>query len=292
MGCDILHDDLSKCNVYLYFKYDYNLKGENWFATQVEEVRVFAFNEDGFVQSFTENGEALGAQGYRMAIPNTLRNCTMVVWAGRTAEHYTIPTLAVGDPIEKLTLAFLPQNNTSNKHIASLWHSGPVEMTFPDNGGTSQTISLVRNTNDITISLLSSIDTKLNPADYEITLTGANGSYDYRNGFLTENSQIAYIPAEYGDTEAKLYTLRVVKGSPLMLSIIDKASGRAILANDMPQIDIAEFLLKTKPDGMDEQEYLDKRYLWDVQLKYNAESFIAISLTINDWTHWFQKIEL
>lgn len=34
-GCDVLHDDLSECDLYLRFRYDYNLASEDWFADQV-----------------------------------------------------------------------------------------------------------------------------------------------------------------------------------------------------------------------------------------------------------------
>ena len=43
-GCDVLHDDLEQCDLFLKFRYDYNMANENWFADQVEEVKVFVFD--------------------------------------------------------------------------------------------------------------------------------------------------------------------------------------------------------------------------------------------------------
>ena len=38
-GCDVLHDDLDQCDLFLKFRYDYNMANKDWFAEQVEEVR-------------------------------------------------------------------------------------------------------------------------------------------------------------------------------------------------------------------------------------------------------------
>lgn len=286
-GCNVLHDDLSKCSLYLQFRYDYNLPHEDWFAQQVEEVRVYVFDDNGFVQSYSESGAPLRTPGYRMELPYNLKGATAVVWAGRTADHYEIPVLAVGDPMEKLTLRFRPQNNTSALHIAPLWQSGPVTITAPEKDGTTQTISLVRDTNDITVSILSG-NVATDPRDYTIQLTGANGSYDYRNNFLPADPQITYTPALLTSTTAMLYTLRLVKGAPLLFSVTDQ-NGRPILAGGQAQIDLTEYMLKGNTTGMNDQEYLDRRYLWNVTLNYDSNGYMAISLQINDWIYRFQS---
>ena len=36
-GCDVFHDDLDQCDLFLEFRYDYNMVNEDWFADQVEE---------------------------------------------------------------------------------------------------------------------------------------------------------------------------------------------------------------------------------------------------------------
>ena len=41
-GCDVFHDDLDQCDLFLEFRYDYNMVNEDWFADQVEEVKVLS----------------------------------------------------------------------------------------------------------------------------------------------------------------------------------------------------------------------------------------------------------
>lgn len=31
-GCDVLHDDLDQCDLFLKFRYDYNMANKDWFA--------------------------------------------------------------------------------------------------------------------------------------------------------------------------------------------------------------------------------------------------------------------
>ena len=57
-GCDVFHDDLDQCDLFLKFRYDYNMANKDWFAEQVEEVKVFVFDTQGkYIQAFTENGQ-------------------------------------------------------------------------------------------------------------------------------------------------------------------------------------------------------------------------------------------
>ena len=63
-GCDVLHDDLSDCELTLQFRYDYTMEGKDLFTEQVQEVKVFIFDDNGkFLREFIESGEPLKATG-------------------------------------------------------------------------------------------------------------------------------------------------------------------------------------------------------------------------------------
>ena len=67
-GCDVFHDDLDQCDLFLKFRYDYNMANKDWFAEQVEEVKVFVFDTQGkYIQAFTENGHSLKSPDYPYA---------------------------------------------------------------------------------------------------------------------------------------------------------------------------------------------------------------------------------
>lgn len=46
---------------------------------------------------------------------------------------------------------------------------------------------------------------------------------------------------------------------------------------------------------MGEQEYLDRRYEWDINIRIGDKEengYIALSITINNWTYWFQPTDM
>ena len=299
-GCDVLHDDLEQCDLFLKFRYDYNMANENWFADQVEEVKVFVFDAEGsYIQTFTENGSLLKSPDYRMLIPYRLKGCTAVVWAGKTDSFYSLPIMIAGTPIDKLTLKYEPENDISNNHLDALWHSSSLQMFSLENSGNTETVSLVRNTNDITIGITQSS----NPVDvskYDIQLIAANSSYDYKNNFGEKNKNITYYPCpEEEDSRVsfhtRIHTLRLVKDSDMTFSITEKSSGKAIDIGGKTTINLIDYLLMSKPEMMGEQEYLDRRYEWDINIRIGDKEengYIALSITVNNWTYWFQPTDM
>ena len=54
-------------------------------------------------------------------------------------------------------------------------------------------------------------------------------------------------------------------------------------------------MLKSKPETMGDQEYLDRRYQWDINIRIGDKKengYIALSITINNWTYWFQPTDM
>lgn len=299
-GCDVLHDDLDQCDLFLRFRYDYNMANEDWFTEQVEEVKVFVFDAKGrYLQTLAESGDALKRPGYRMLVPYRLKGCTAIVWAGKTDKFYSLPVMAEGDPVDKLTLKYEPENNISSNHLDALWHSGPLQMFSLESISNTETVSLLRNTNDITLSITRG-DGLTDISKYDIKLVGANGSYDHKNIFGDINKDIIYYPcSEENDAKipfkAQLHTLRFVKGSNMSFSITEKSSGKSIDIGGQAVINLIDYLLKSKPDTMGEQEYLDRRYQWDINIRIGDKEengYIALCITINNWTYWFQPTDI
>lgn len=305
-GCDVLHDDLSECDLYLRFRYDYNLAGEDWFADQVGAVKVFVFSAEGkYIQTLTESGAALKSPGYRMPLPYRLKGCTAVVWAGSTDRLYSLPTLAAGDPIDKLALKYEPAGGISSNHLDTLWHSGPLPLFAKGNAegtaaGSTQTAGLVRTNNDVTVSV-SRGNTPIDLSAFDIEIKAANATYDYKNEPADITRPIRYRSCQNEpDTSdlsplcCRLHTLRFVKGHDVSFSITEKATGRAIDIGGRTQIDLIPYLLLTKPDGMGDQEYLDRRYLWDIRLRLgnDTDAYLALCITINNWVYWLHPTDL
>lgn len=290
-SCKALHDDLSDCDFYLRFVYDYNMERQDLFSGQVTEVQVFVFDpQGGYIRTLTEKGDALRQPGYRMHIPYDLKGSTFVVWAGKTGDYYTLPDLQAGDPITKLVLSYDRQRELHNAKLDPIWHSGPSLMTFPDEGQTTQTASLVRTTNDLRVALRDKNSEPVDPARFDIILHGANNAYDHTHALFESCMPLTYTscPEASSPTEAWLYTMRLLQGNTMQFSVIEKTTGRFVTIAGERFADLTPYLLRSKPDGMEDQEYLDRRYEWDITLDIDQTSYLALSITINGWKHWFQ----
>lgn len=293
-SCHVLHEDMSECDLFLKFKYDYNLSYKDWFADQVEEIKVFIYDKDGrFVEMIRETTPTIAIAGFKIKIPYEMKGYTTIVWAGKTDRDYSLSLPKVGEEVEKLMLAYKPKDNISSHQIDALWQSGPHIMTFPEAGGTEQTISLIRNTNHFHITLRPIETTADGNKNFEIKIKGANGSYNHKNEILKGTSDIEYRPTgEEPHSTSNLYTLRLVEGERLLISVKDPVSGRYINIGGATEAALIELLLKGKPQNMTNQEYLDRRYIWEITLDYNPNTYLAISITINGWVHWFHNIDI
>ena len=218
---------------------------------------------------------------------------------GKTDEFYRLSSMTTGDPIDKLALKYEPDNNMSNNHLDALWHSGPLQMFSPENISNTETVSLIRNTNDITIGITRGSN-QVDLSKYNIQLIAANSIYDYKNNFGDGNKNIIYHPcADEEDNklslQTRLHTLRFVKDVAMPFSITEQTSGKAIEIGGKTTINLIDYLLKSKPEAMGDQEYLDRRYQWDINIRIGDKEengYIALSITINNWTYWFQPTDM
>ena len=284
-------EDNSMCDLYLKFRYDYNMASEDLFSKQVEQVKVFIFDTAGkYVNCICENGEALKGAGYRIKIPYEMYGYTIIVWAGHTEPFYTIPEMEVGDPVEKLTLQYKPEGNTCQQKIDDLWHSGPIVMAFNEENSTTQTVSLLRNTNDINVQLTDKNGTT-RTGEFKIKITSPNGAYNHKDQYMPGNPVISYHPYGYSEisgSKAQLRSLRLIEGDQAMLTVTNQ-EGKPVNIGGMTAINLVDYLLKSTPAGMGTQEYLDRCYLWDISLI--IENSQVMSITINGWVHWFHYVE-
>lgn len=294
-SCNSLFENLEECDYTLRFRYDYNMENKDWFADQVNQVQVFVFDSQGkFVNSFSGQGDDLKKSGYQMTIPHQLKGHKMVIWAGKTDPYYTLPALKTGDPMETLTLSYLPNGNISSSTLEPLWHCGPATMTFEEENGTTQTASLIRTTNDVRVNIQTREGNFVNSDLFNIQITGANNAYDCHHAFLSSCKEIAYMPspANSDQTTACICCMRFIRGDKLLFSVTEKSSGKPISIGGETQINLIDYLLKSKPDNMSEQEYLDRRYIWEISISYDAQSYVALKIIVNGWTHWFQPVDI
>ena len=82
----------------------------------------------------------------------------------------------------------------------------------------------------------------------------------------------------------------------MTFSITEKRQEKTIDIGGKTTINLIDYLLMSKPEMMGDQEYLDRRYEWDINIrigdKRKRNGYIALSITINNWTYWFQPTDM
>lgn len=297
-SCDMLHDSMDGCGLYLSFRYDHNMKKTDLFAEQVKRVDVFLFDEKGILQEhiFAE-GSILSELGYRMDLSGLKRgNYQVITWAGLSTD-YELLFQEGKTKLEEFNLklnyeAALREEVYSNKQ-SDLWHgSTTIKTNYWDNR--TQNIDLIKNTNNFHISLQEN-GVLLNEEQlrrYTFQIITDNGEYDYKNSVFTEQKLI-YGPHNYTAIDkdrwaVDLRTMRILedKSARLLVRISD---GKIVADIDLIYY-IKEGSFKGEGDGMTFSEYLDRQDQFYIHL--NIQGYMAVSITINGWTIWLQGTDI
>lgn len=290
-SCNIWEDN-SNCAMHIQFKYDYNMLQQNLFPTQCDKVELFVFNADGkLIQRIVEEGEALKNQDYAMPLHLDAGNYTLMAWAGHKSS-YALTNANNGSSLHEMILDLNHKDYNWQQPLEPLWNGTPIPLSIENTYGEKRTINLIKNTNRLNLKLYSK-DNDFNANDVEIRIKSANGSYHYDNSPADKKS-ITYRPFKEENLNGKeaaysIDCLRLVDGEDVKLSVINKKTGESMLPTR--EIDLIDFLLKTKPQGMGRQEYLDREDTWNFSL-YTKQAFIAIMIQINGWIVWSQDDEL
>lgn len=290
-GCEPIYDDLRECRVSLQFEYGYNMAGVDRFALECNKVELFLFDSTGkLCYKNTVSGSELSKPGFKMEIPVSKGDYTAVAWVGRGNSYElsgTQPNISTKD---NLTLKLLCTEGNIRKEIMEpLWH-GQKAISFDGRADRMETVSLVRNSNTFNLTLSHPDAGTRAQASPEIKITATNGEYDSEN-IPCDGEDITYMPysttAEGEQFKASMKTLRLLDGKDIRLSVND--NGTSLLPTG--DIDLVEYLLKTKPEGMTGQEYLDREHIWNMEIYYNQD-WIAVLIKVNGWTVWTQGMEM
>lgn len=297
-SCDMLHDSMDDCGLYLSFRYDYNMKKTDLFTEQVKRIDVFFFDEKGILQKhiFAE-GSILSNSGYRMDISTLKRdNYQVITWAGLSPDYqvsFEEGKTNLEDFNLKLHYEKALQDGIYFNEQSDLWYGNTtIQRNYWDNR--TQNIDLIKNTNNFHISLQDN-EGGMNEEqlrEYTFQIITDNGEYDYKNTPYTEQNLI-YGPHNYTAIDkdkwaVDLKTMRILEDQPARL-LIRTSDGKIIADIDLIYY-IKEGSYKGEGDGMTFSEYLDRQDHFYIHL--NIQGYMAVSITINGWTIWLQGTDI
>jgi hypothetical protein len=269
----------------------------------VDFIHLYVFDDqDQFVELLSVDASAL-IDGYKIAVPDYYKNKTLVVWAHELDSNYHLPVLQVGDAMSLLTLQLATTDNISSKKLANLLYGGKEIMTFGD-GNELHTIDFIRTDNSINVTLKDSKEENLSlEGSYAIELTACNAHYSTDHNIIANSPKMTYLPTNYVSSRsrsgkaktANLHTLRLqtAYNNDVKLKIYNTKQAQYITFDGSEELLLIDYLLKTKPADISAQSYLDNKSTWDLSFAVSDEDpNMALNITINGWTIWFNSTEL
>lgn len=316
-SCNPFSDAVGPCDLDLRIRYDYNMEYADAFSTQVPSVDVFAFDANGlFLLRKHAEGAELKNPDYRMKLyPELGPGKYRVMALAGLCDDYEIPPMRRGiSTLYDLEVALKPGPiaGSYSGPMEHLWFGDPVEVSFTGSRWQTTPISLVKNTNDFRIvarnlgpedfgrkmaTSTTRAGTEVDPDDFELCITCDDGDYDCGNRPIGTGltNYLAHYEAALSPTDyvGEVRTMRLLENTPTRLVLRNVKEGKRIL-----DIDLMYYLRLMKSEtvssAMPMQEYLDRQSNYSLIFggKYGPEGYIAISLTINGWTVWFQNTDL
>lgn len=300
-SCHGIYNDLEPCphGIRLRFVYDYNMEFANAFHSQVDCVTLLVYDEQGrSVASYTETGDVLSDENYRMTIDLEKGNYHLVAYGGLACEKasFRMKSVPVVDAnVKDLQVEMTQNGQASSANLHPLFH-GMLDVDVHEDTYQESTVYLMKNTNNIRVILQQMNYQPVESDDFSFTITDDNTLFAADNS-LIPNGTITYSPwaqgerktgvTEEGETEvqvayAELSTSRLTTGNHPRLVIKRNTDGEEVV-----NIPLNQYLLLLKSDrfsSMGSQEFLDRESDWSLIffLDKNGE-WIRTHIVINDW---------
>ena len=294
-SCTSIDETLSECQLYVSFRYDYNMEFTDAFATQVNRVDVFVFDKDGtFIMKKSEQGKTLGSGSYRMQLQLPIGEYRIATWAGMS-DAFEMPEPVAGkSTLEDLTVKMKREESLiHNKVLEPLWYGEIQTVNFTGKQEQTETVRLIKVTNKFRFILQKSgPGEELDMNDCLFEIRADNGYYDWNNDLL-DDDMISYQPyhLENVGIVAEMNTMRLLEHKKVYLTLTRKSDSKELM-----KVDLIPYLLLTKMEGhnIPAQEYLDRQSEYAIVFFYNPEllNFLSTKIMINGWTIWLKGEDL
>lgn len=203
-SCSMMSEEEPDCNPYYKarFRFDMNMLYTDAFASQVKEVDLYVFDQEGtLVWTGHEEGEILSQEGYMMDLPLAPGTYDMVAWCYKRRPEAAEFKPTRGDIVtDKSDLRMLMHRDRdqhtaySSTDLHDLYHGQLTKIELPDKWGTHVvTVPLTKDTNSVRITLVHLSGKKISKDDFDFRITDQNGFLDHDNSIL-EDESIEYRP--------------------------------------------------------------------------------------------------
>lgn len=310
-SCDncFVYEDQQPCERHYYVKYvfDMNMNFADAFSSKVNSVTLLVVDpvSGEIIDRYSEAGEALSQPGYRMEVDLIPGDYELIAWCGlEDNPRFTLPAALTHR--EHAHCRMDRDYDDNGRAVQSNWlphlFHGKINASFPDEDGDHEvTVPLIKDTNNINISMQHVSGQPLNSDMFTVTMTENNGHMDFDNS-LIEEEEVDYYPwhvadgnvdlsgSRAGDEPTLNYFMAEISTSRLMadrnprINITDNATGNVVYS--IPIVQWALEFRSAQHADMGRQEYLDREDEFNVMLYLDNKEeggWIAASVYINGW---------
>ena len=305
-GCHTaIMSDLSECPQYTVFTFDVKAPGAISFPEAVDELRVFAFDEQGRLIGEWVDGAVVFLPGYEMKT-NYYRagTTTFVAWGGYNLADYDFSAFVAGATLDDLILLMQQQEAGKLAADASPLFVGvatePLTQAAGREGRGSVTDSVHFHLTQITNHIDLEITGLETGHEYTITFTAKNNNYRY-DGELLGSDRFEWVPDDFLQTDEAGGTtltvsydiLRFVPGAPgdYLIEVRDE-NGVVVYSFDP----LHDFILHNQDDNPF-RDHLDLNHDFDIYINLREdetpspgeETYMAVQVTISGWNLVFRN---
>ena len=308
-----IYENEVDCPCEVRFVYDYNMEFADAFPSQVNDVMLFIFDDDGrFISSLQDSGPHLDA-GYRMPLQLVPGHYQLVAWAGLLTDtdcyNLNCDLQRGTSTVDDLMLCLQTEEDEYDQCLTDVWHGQLADFEVKADAPSYATISLVKDVKRFRVLLQDTEGNALSKDDYSFGITTANRMLDHQNE-PCECEPLVYRPHTLVEAPisndaaptratdlhalvAELNTLRLTDDVPVRFTVRNEREQQ-----DLFDIDLQKYLNLMKLEvhaDMSLQEYLDRESSYQVILimgHNNAGQEVMMSIQINAWTLVFNQTEL
>ena len=291
-SCTSIDETLPECQLYVRFRYDYNMEFADAFHAQVDKVELYVFDKNGkYLFKQAEEGSALSTGNYLMEVELPVGQYQFMAWAG-ARDSYDITSLTPG--VSTLTDLKLKLKREAsliiNKRMETLWYGEVINVNFDGTVHQTETINLIRDTKIVRFGFQSYTGSwTLDMNDYDYEIIESNGHLGHDNSLL-DDDVLSFRPyymeqKDPATAYVDMNTMRLMEDRKTRLVLTEKASGKRVF-----DINLIDYLAMTNAEGknLSTQEYLDRRSNYHI-IFFLSESWLAVQIVVNGWVHRIQE---
>ena len=340
VACSLMEVDRSDCpqGLNVNVKYDYNTQQANLFNDHVGGITVYVFDREGklLTQRSASNDaerQPLKERDFHFEITDLpVGDYQLLATAMQKDELEAMKTKGAkfrinhpgqGEACQQLQVR-LDHDAPDAEGWANVCHDGLpldtlwmtptlVAATTEADNPTFATLSLMRQTKNIHVALMQTVDGQLlRHEDYEVTITADNARLRC-DGSIEPDVPLRYTPYQAWTTTLaddatptgnsvidraahyEFFTSRLMakSSSPTLITVRRKDTGETVFAYNLPRL-LANGRSAYEYQRWTEQEYLDREYDYDLQIILAGDRWDSVVLRIAtlSWSRRIQNVDL